>query len=262
MFQGKHAGLAIGFALIIFTGSASAAINADMVNGGGSLGTGTGAGELFFSIYDDDAKNSLTLDLNVGVQSFLADPLAGVSVQSDALRDFILAGSVNEMVWNVAGLNNDGAGPGFSNLFVLTTVTPGAVVQPFTSDSNLAGALERAGAYLNAVNAQIGAGDSIIANSGDGYWGGGAWANSFDGNLPFTNDVPLIGPTEALMVIMAGTASGGVEVRSHADLAAGFWRVDADSGTVSFGAPVPVPAAIWLFLSGILGLVVRGRGAS
>ena len=251
--------LAAGVAMAVGlgTGSAQATINSD----GNALGEGTGAGELFFSIWDQANSISLTLDLNVDVQAFLANPLAGVSVQSDALQGFIAAGDQDAMIWNVGGLNNEFDGADFSTVFVVSTVNPSSSPAPFPGEvaSNLANGLNLAISYIGAANAVI-ADDVAVLTSGVGYFGGGAWGTNFGNQLGFENDVDLASGETAAMAIIGGLPDGSAtEVVANAALAQGFWSVDPGTGTVAF-QPVPIPGAVWLFGSAILGLVgIRRR---
>ena len=258
-FRKLAAGVAMAVGLGI--GSAQAAISTDGVTSDPTSvgnGSGTGSGELFFSIFDATNNNSLTLDLNVGVQAFLADPLAGVSVQNDALQSFIANGDQSAMVWNVAGLNNDVSG-GATGLFVLTTVNPSATPSPFGDTFALITAMSNAADYVGAVNGII-VDDAATASAGAAFFNDGAWGSNFGTPLPFSN-IASLGDMETAIMVMIGANSGGTaaELVENAQLAQGFWSVDAATGTVGF-APVPVPAAVWLFGSAIIGLIgIRRR---
>ena len=256
-FRKLAAGVAMAVGLGI--GSAQAAINTDGVTGDplSVNGGGTGIGELFFSIFDGTNFNSLTLDLNVGVKDFLLNPLAGVSVQNDALKNFIANGDQGAMEWNVGGISNDGTLPGLSGVFVVTTVRPGATPSAFPDVNALAIAMSNAGAYVGAVNDTI-ANDTTTANAGPAYYNFGSWGSNFGTPLPFSNAVDLGDMITAEMVIVGNDGINSVLV-PNAALAQGFWSLDGATGTVGF-QPVPIPAAVWLFGSAILGLVgIRRR---
>ena len=98
------------------TGTAhAAAINTDGYAGGPGLGNGTGAGNLFLSIYDASSNQSLTMNLGLTASGFIgsnASLINTFSVQDSLLRSFI-AGSSNAsgMVWNLGGVSNMGLGP-------------------------------------------------------------------------------------------------------------------------------------------------------
>ena len=53
---------------------------------------------------------------------------------------------------------------------------------------------------------------------------------------------------------VAGAVEGGIAIKS-----AGAFTLDFDAGTLSYAAAVPVPAAVWLFASGLLGLGAVSR---
>ena len=253
-FKKITAGIALAVGLGI--GSAQAAIDTDGVTSNPTSignGTGSGSGELFFSILDDTNNNSLTLDLGIGVQAFLADPLAGFSLQSNALQSFIASGDPNAMRWNVAGLNNDVSGVA-PEIFVVTTVDNDTSPDPFQNGSAIQQAMVNAGQYLEGVNNLI-VGNVATAGEIDGvaYFSGGAWGTNFGGPLPFDNAAELANAETAAMVIIGFVNPTTTAFVENAALANGFWSLDAGTGTVSFSA-VPIPAAVWLFGSAVAGL--------
>ena len=260
-FRKLAAGVAMAVGLGI--GSAQAAINADGADVAVD-GMGTSSGELFFSILDGTNKKSLTLDLNVGVQAFLANPLAGVSVQSNALQAFIAGGDQAAMVWNVAGLNNDVDPLGFPGIFVVTTVDPDSTPAPFggLASDGLTNGIANAGQFLSGVNGALIGDVAEVGDLSPAYFDNqaGNWSDNFGGPLPFDNAADFATGETAAMVIIGARADGlASELVPNAELAQGFWSLDGATGTVSF-QPVPIPAAVWLFGSAILGLVgIRRR---
>ena len=257
-FRKLAAGVAMAVGLGI--GSAQAAIDADGVGTtqGSIKGQGDGSGELFFSIFDATNEKSLTLDLNIGVQEFLANPLAGYLVQNDALLNFINTGDQSAMEWNVAGLNNDG-NPSPEGIFIVTTVDPNDTAQAFDNIPTQLSAMANAGAYIEAVNPLLvnDVAEVEAADNSKAYWSGTAWAEDFGARLPFDNSAAVANAETAAMVIIGfnATVTASQIDSSNAALLAEVWRLDTDSGTISFGAtPVPVPAAAWLFGSALAGL--------
>ena len=257
--------LAVGVAMAVGLGigSAQAAINEILVDGVGTTpgsvdGGGAGMGELFFSIFDSTNEKSLTLDLNIGVQEFLANPLAGYSVQNDVLLNFITTGDQAAMEWNVGGLNNDTSSSP-EGVFIVTTVDPSESPLAFDTINVQLSGMAKAGEYIAAVNPLLisGVAEVLATDNSKAYWDGGVWRDDFGGTLPFSNSVEVANAETAAMVIIGFNASVSASRidSSNAALLSEVWRLDTDTGTVSFGAtPIPVPAAAWLLGSALVGL--------
>ena len=250
---------------MVATGAVQAAISTDdwsQIN----AGNGTGAGELFLSMYDPSVSQSLVLDLNLTVSNFMTNNASLIntfSLSSAALQSFIGA-SPNQslMQWNLGAFSN---GPGFGGVGILTTHgNAGATIDPFVdigpqNGTQLLAALDNGSAYVNNNNPT----QTVQGFSDPGYHFGGLWAGSFGGGT-WLWDNQHIGFTGGelmsfLQINQVDFIDGVPNVTAFSNAE---WMVDPTSGTVSYVgqvSAVPIPAAVWLFGSGLLGLVGIAR---
>jgi hypothetical protein len=247
---------------MLAAGTAQAAIYTDNFNGGNGVTTGTGAGELFLSVFDPTANQSLVLDLNLTVNDFRnnnASLINTFSVSDTTLKSFI-ATSANQslMRWNLGGLSNKGLGP---DLGIVTThgnagATIDASERPFDGNS-LTLAMFNMEQYAN-LNPTT----TVVGSVSPGGHQGGYWGGTYGGSLFFNNEHTGFTGTELMSFIYAdetNTLDGSTLVQAFAD---GQWKIDPTLGKVSYVgqvSAVPVPAAVWLFGSGLVGLVGIGR---
>jgi len=250
---------------MVATGAVQAAIVTDdwsQVN----AGNGTGAGELFLSIYDPSVSQSLVLDLNLTVSNFMTNNASLIntfSVTDAGLQGFI-GGSPNQslMQWNLGAISN---GPGFGGVGVLTTHgNAGATIDPLVdggpfNGTQLLAALDNGSAYVNNNNPT----QTVQGSTDAGYHFGGLWAGSFGGGTWLWDNQHIGFSGGELMSFISIDEFNPIDGQpivtafSNAE-----WMVNPTSGTVSYVgevSAVPVPAAVWLFGSGLLGLVGIGR---
>lgn len=247
------------------TGAAQAAISTDGWSQP-NAGAGTGAGELFLSMYDPSVSQSLVVDLNLTASSFITGNAALIntfSLTSVALDNFIAASpNASLMQWNLGAISN---GPGFAGVGVLTTHgNAGATIDPLAdggpvNGTQLLAALDNGSAYVNNNNPT----QTVQGSSDPGYHFGGLWAGSFGGGT-WTWDNQHIGFAGGeLMSFISIDESNPIDGQPFVTAFSNAqWMVDPITGTVSYeGAvsAVPVPAAVWLFGSGMLGLVGIAR---
>ena len=247
-------------------GATQAAIVTDGYAGGAGLGSGTGAGELFLSIYDPGLSQSMVLDLNLTVNDFRNNNAALINTFSviDATLQSFIASSSNQslMRWNLGGLSNSGFGP---NTGVVTTHgNAGATIDanegPFDNNALTSG-MTNLEQYANQHPSTM-----VVASSGGpaghtgNYWGGTMGGAFF----AFNNEQTGFGGTQLMSFIALGETD--VSDLGGAPFITGFsngqWMVDPTLGKVSYVgqvSAVPVPAAVWLFGSGLLGLVGISR---
>ncbi len=257
---------------MVATGAVQAAISTDdwsQLNGG----NGTGAGELFLSMYDPSVSQSLVVDLNLTVSNFMTNNASLIntfSLSNAALQSFIGA-SPNQslMQWNLGAISN---GPGFGGIGILTTHgNAGATIDPATdigpnNGTQLLAALDNGSGYVNNNNTfnPTPSGDPTVQGSSDpGYHFGGLWAGSFGGGT-WSWDNQHIGFTggELMSFIQINQVDFIDGVPNITAFSNAEWMVNPNTGTVSYVgqvSAVPVPAAVWLFGSGMLGLVGIAR---
>jgi len=257
---------------MLAAGTAQAAIVTDNYNALG-IGAGTGNAELVFSIYDAARAQSLALDMNLTVNQFRnnnASLINTFSVTNSLLQSFI-AGSANPsaMVWNLGGLSNLGLGP---DAGILTTNgNAGATINPAVNGpydgnalTNAMGSIESYSMVNNGAFTLANPNSAISSASGPAGFLGGSWGYNFGGATQFNNTVAGFGSDQLMSFIALGATDvsdlSGTPISTT--FANGKWHVNATTGTVSYVgqvSAVPVPAAIWLFGSGLLGLVGISR---
>src|SRR4030065_1177387 len=107
--------LVVAIAMAAAGTAQAAVINTDDYAGGNGLSLGTGAGDLFLSIYDAARSQSLTLNLNLTANDFRTNNAALMNTFSvqDALLQSFIAGSADssQLIWNMGGISNSGLGP-------------------------------------------------------------------------------------------------------------------------------------------------------
>lgn len=245
-----------------FSGSASAAL-VDSVGGNSSL---------FLTAWNDSV--SYTRDLGTTLNGFLASfaNTAGASVfAGDALFTSTFAGSTTPINWNiVAGDQTYTANSDAARL--LATGAYGATV---TGNRN---GVQTANLGINnevaAMNA-AGCSSSLSCTVAHGATGDGslpAWGTKVNGGTTF-NTTGVLGTTAQLgfyllTALNANNASLTTSVTPSTFSAQGtqsFWTLGSDGAAtwnVAAPAAVPVPAAVWLLGSGLMGLVGVARRKS
>ena len=246
---------------MVAAGAAQAAISTDGYNTMSGVGEGTGDGEIFLAVYDPTASLSLVLDLNLTVNDFRynnASLINSFSVTDSTLQSFI-ASSPNSslMQWNLGGLSNKGYG---FDLGVVTThgqagptIETGAIEGPFDGNALTFGMNNMEWfANLNPTTA-------VVSHLSPGGWGGNYWGGTYGGMLFFQNYHTGFTGGELMSFIYADETN----VLDGAPFAQTFanaeWVVNPTTGTVSYVSAVPVPAAVRLFASGLMGLVGISR---
>lgn len=276
--------LAVAVAMTVAGGVQAAPISSD--NGGGIPGSGTGDGDLFLSVIDRVNQRSFVLNTNLTANQFRANPNVAYSFTHSALNQFLTdagpgVSQPDAVRWNIGVISNDRDSDNdgtpqdadVANYGILTTSSPGQAVTPTNSppgNFGLEGAVGNAHQYLAAVNQWDGNNDStfdttvqdyvIVTDSTSvAYHDGGFWAGTWGGATGFTTEGAI---GESLDFWFIHTDPNEPFFTSLVDEFAGNWKLDfaGGIGTLSYTvAAVPVPAAVWLMGSGLLGLVAVAR---
>lgn len=228
-----------------------------------------GNGELLLVAYDDVAKVSVIQDLGGSYLDFFDNefttPSNTFSVELDPLFDSTFA-SPDDVVFSVLAVNNGNPflNPNAANNGLMLTsgvANPAMSVIQYNGlnewiqnilTTNINGSDDPADqglnlAYFGDLNNGLYAGNDAIYGSRLGL------------KVPFS---AVGSANESLMMYnFAGSDEGQSPVA-----AGGLWALDLTGGALSYAAvaPVPLPAAVWLFLSGLLGfgaIARRGKNA-
>jgi len=261
---------------LAMSGSASAAIFTDLQKG---MFLGSGGAEMVLSVVERDATGqgvqSYSRDLGITAENFRDNVTTfNTTISPDANMSAFLgnvqAGST--VSWFVAGDSNffrtdwDDIG-----LFSTVSNPLGTGVNPAGSPEGTAGLsspFQTLNSWTKAVNYNAGVADPaavpfaanvsfIQTNPADTsfYGGGNMGKNWLNGNI---NSETLLGDSMPYYYFALNPADRGLTTLVSKF---GDWTLATD-GTLSYVSPVsavPVPAAVWLFGSGLMGMVGVAR---
>ncbi len=228
----------------------------------------TQPGELFVSVWDETAQKSYHLDLGITTAQLLANPTQTLSF--DLFNDTNYAGFLNPLsplVFNIAAgdlvLNDVSDVPDFGLLVTSNDNVASAIASSWNS-STIASNVSNVDVHSAALNTfttnlnfnGTGNGSGISGpQDGDAYHGVNNWLHNFGGGLPFNNQALVDTPLEFWHLGTDANASVAIAAKLP-----NAWALTS-TGTLLYGSPsaVPVPAAVWLFGSGLVGLVGVAR---
>lgn len=229
----------------------------------------TGPGEMFLNVWDVANAKSYGLDLGITTTQFLADPsqILNFDLTTDSNYSGFLGNT--SLIWNIAGAmgcidcNIDEFG------IYVTSNDPKAAVLPspprdYTYPGNASVNVSTHAQALNGIESNPtanGAGNgSSVATAGDGgaYFGNG-WGSNLAGGVDFNVSGSINDPIH--FYHWGSDSNGMLAITTFAN----DWTL-TDSGMLCYGgtacnaqSTVPVPAAVWLFGSGLIGLVGVAR---
>jgi hypothetical protein len=244
----------------------------------------TGNGELVLYAYYQSGGNTFTYARGTGVQinavvggsnaALAADgsyapgnalSMAFSTLAPDAnMAAFLAAASAASATvsWAVMAGDNTGGpsrAPG-ANRYLTTSPTNFGTNAVSLNNANIVTSWAGLNQMQIDTNTAIATGVPLDGKSvqPNGQYGQGIYNNSFDWfGTSFTNN-NTIGTSQSIYLLTGGNGLGTATAR---DYFVGSFTMNAD-GTLSYAPPtgaVPLPAAVWLFGSGLLGLAGVGR---
>ena len=244
----------------------SVSANAAWENGGG---VSSPNGELMLTIWNDATETSMSMDLGVSTLDATGLAIGTTFALDQGGLDYISAATAGagDLYFNIVGANADSANivtnPESYSLYATQVAQPVPTFSFATLGSNLT-IVSNYGLQLNnsgTLSATDDAVDPTILMSGGTSYAGfnGYWGTTMGG---MTNQG--IGVIESAAAVGDSLYAYSFQLSDiaqqdftpYAVQSAGYWVVDLESATLSY---VPVPAAVWLFASGILGLAGVAR---
>lgn len=239
----------------------------------------SGNGNLFLSVWDTVSETSYTRDLGVSMNDFITGNLPGGGLGTTAagyslsfaadgtLTSWLSSVSANAagLIWNVGAMDGQG-----QNRYLTTAASMSGMVNQQLNALNDGADVFIANTNGLGTHSSLTDGSNTASKSLDGdpaFAGGAAWGSNWGGNAVGFTSGALIGASNFFWAL---AANGGSTVASafinQFGNANGFstWTL-ASNGTLAFNSPnavpseVPLPAAVWLLGSGLLGLVGVAR---
>lgn len=279
----KHLKAMTAALALMVAGSANAAI----INGQTNTVSDPKNGELFVSIVDANANLSYHMDLGVRFLDFIANPNIGtIDLSTDANFQTFLANGANpaNFKFNVAAANNswnttDVNQFGQSGVIISSNSGQAAVEGSLLAFNNIAANTQKIGIYADELNAASGAPLALDESNGGanlsaistnpnapvgsfptlGYHGKGNWGSNMGNGVTFNTE----GVVDSALAIYFSHVSTTDFNSGIADFLTDVTL--SSNGQLAFGGSVPqvpVPAAVWLMGSGLVGLFSVGRRKS
>ena len=224
-------------------------------------------GELVLVAFDDVRKVSVVQDLggsydeiydNIGngsfTKGFILNPLFASTFAAST------AGNVQWTVFANAG-NNFGITPDVQPGSLITSNVLAGNSGHYVSNSEWDGAQNKVDTSVsNYINGGLGdafnfaLNGAFLGNASNGLFAGDDFnfGSKLQATLPF--DTTSITDTAYFWLIPEGSSTGNEQL----EVKIGTWNLNIASGSLQYAA-VPVPAAVWLLASGLLGLGAVSR---
>ena len=238
------------------TGAAEARIQA--------IGDATADGsELLLNVWNSTAQNSYTLDLGITIAQFLANPsqTLSININNSDFASFQNAFTVgNAVTWGVFGGHGVLAVEADQPIYGFYTTATSA---PASFDTNSADISNTMGKW----NGLVGDIQTLGVNSNNhstfrtvgngGYTG--EFGNDFQTALPFTAQGNL---SDSLIFVHEMVSASDFDTGELVTFA-NSWNINLASGTLTYApSAVPVPAAVWMFGAGLMGVLRLNRRKS
>ena len=247
--------------------SVAAAILAISGSAQADILTGVDA-ELFLSIFHQKAGQEVSMILDTGIR--IEDVQAGTvtswtstAAQTAAISNFIAGRNISDLVFNGGGVQpSTTTYPDFG--YALTSTTPIDLAALPTGNSGFTNINTNMNQQIvSANNFGFNADDYITGLvAGDGGYHDDLflWSDNIGGQVGMSTEGRIDQTLEMSFVTFDTSAVFQPVISSL-----GFFNIDTATGAASFStgiSAVPVPAAVWLFGSGLMGLVGVARRRS
>ncbi len=261
----KQRKLVVAICLLCGVNGAQAAISDGSILAGGS----GQAGELFLNIWDEAATTSYSLDLGTTLENFYANKGATQSWTLGSSFTTWAALTTDTLTFNLAANNSYVGKTSAGDAVLLSSLTGSAntfnvnMTNLVTLGNNLSAraiSLNAAANDLGNYAANLGAVTTDTADNayfGYTFWGTGLGIANYAGSATVRN-----GATDETLDLVYIHAPGGAVLQSTkatVEHLQGILSLNTSASTLTWTAvpptTVPVPAAMWLFLGGLLSLL-------
>ncbi len=226
------------------------------INPGSDMDQG---GELIFSVWDSASSTSYTLDLGIDMREFDQNATYAYDLSTDANWMEFTTGA-ESMTWDVAGSDRASGMPSVNGIMMTARIGEDTSVMGLQHSgyNTLQSNIEQYIIKLDGLENDVSLDNSYFRNGGD-YAGSTSVWGSFAGNLSVATTAGQ-GDSMEFWSLTTGVIEGRrpSPTAEHTKLA-GTWTLSGDSLIYTAAAPVPVPAAVWLFGSALAGLVGISR---
>jgi hypothetical protein len=224
---------------------------------------------LFLSIRDQSNNNSFVANLGTTTTQFLANPNAPYTLGGQALTalsSFLSGRDLSSIVWNVTGLMN---GPYGSTTYggLTTSTNIETAPQDWGHFNGLDAVVNNYTLFRNNVNADLASVDGVGYASGDLK---GFFAPANNGGVASIQSLGSVGQSLKFYAFFAAQPNDGFTELFEGDYSGPLananwaWKLDFNGTNANLTysaatAPVPVPAAVWLLGSALIGMVGVSR---
>ena len=253
---------------------ATAQANAILIDGS------TGDGELFLSVWDTVAKVGYVKDTGITMSAYAAS-VGGLNfnLNTDAnWNTFKAASTTGNTVWNIGALDSTGGTAPGGQHYLATSTNTAAQIRQTQTNTQVVG-MAGSNSYVSALNSLGGTSTIFSATNGSAYvtaadgfafpgTAGGYWDNNFGtkaqgwtttAGLDIAMNLYQLTPSTSLGINKATVTQCGYADISGVFQACSFTLTSAGTTTFTGVPAVPVPAALWLLGSALVGLVGVAR---
>lgn len=217
-----------------------------------ALTVNTNGGELILAIYGNGTEYLANLSTLSGLSSAqLTAPGANTEISLSGIASGVL--TPNSLKWSIFSVEYDSAGFTFTGMKVGHTQDLATWTAGQTSGSAPVQAFNQSFNWLFATNANPGNPENISAASGTSYSG---MTNGQQGTFAGAYAIGVTGAPGDLLHLVLGTVDG--EGTHFSAMGTGLLASDLSKITIA-NSPVPLPAAVVLFGTGLIGLVGVAR---